>query len=179
MPINFGLFTDDIISYFEAFAARDGQKNGFGDVSRQITNLYVNNILQGMDAQYGNVVTTYNKGALESALVNAFNLGYTGNTNRHFSQIISIGLIRFWTGSQLALVKPPPSAISVVSNIVTIPGTPQQINVRNTTNIREFAENLVRAFRLHLLSLQGITTGLVPAPPGAPAPIPFPWVGYK
>lgn len=176
MPINFGQFENDIVSYFEGYIAKAEDQS---DAARHIANLYVNNILQGTDAPYGNVVVSYNKAALESALINAFNLGLRGNTNTHFSQMISAGLIGFWTGGKLAPAVPPPSSISVVTNIVTVPGTPQDISVRNTTSFREFANRLVTAFKLHLLSVQGITTALVPAPPGAPVPTPFPWVGYR
>lgn len=173
MPINFGQFTDDIADYFESYAARNEN-----DAARFITNLYVINMLQGTDAFFGNVVVGFNKQALESALFNAFNTAFNGNTNVHFSQAVSVGLIGFWTGGTLAFAIPPPISIQVVSNNVTVPGTPQTLRVRNTTSFREFANELVQMFRRHLLSINGITVSLVPAP-GAPVPTPFPWSGYR
>lgn len=173
MAINFGQFTNDLSNFFESYSARNER-----DTARFITNLYVTNVLQGTDS-FRNVVLKFNKDALEIAFNNAFNIAFEGNTNTHFSQVVSVGLIGFWSGGTLTLVIPPPGSISVVSNIVTNPGIPQTIRTRNTTNFREFANELVQMFRRHMLTLQGITTALVPAPTGAPIPTPFPWIGYR
>lgn len=174
MAINFRKFTDDLSNFFESYSARDGK-----DTARFITNLYVTNVLQGTDASFRNVILKFNKAALENALNTAFNIAFKGNTNTHFSQVVSVGLIGFWTGGTLALVIPPPGSISIVSNIVTIPGIPQIIRTQNTTSFRAFANELVQMFRRHMASLQGITIALVPTPTGATIPTNFPWLSYR
>ncbi len=179
MAINFGQFTTDLVNFFESYSARNER-----DTARFITNLYITNVLQGTDVPFRNVVIKFNKDALEIALNNAFNIAFNGNTNTHFSQVISVGLIRFWTSGALALTVSPPGSIRIVSNIVTIPGILQTLRIptfppRKSATHREFANELVQMFRRHMLTLQGITTALVPAPTGAPIPTPFPWSGYR
>lgn len=174
MAINFRKFTNDLSNFFESYSARDGK-----DTARFITNLYVTNVLQGTDASFRNVILKFNKSALENSLNSAFNIAFGGNTNAHFSQVVSVGLIGFWSGGTLAFAVPPPGSISVVSNIVINPGSPQRIKVRSTTNFKAFAIALVQMFRRHMASLQGITIALVPTPTGATIPANFPWLSYR
>ena len=172
MAINFRNFTNDLSNFFESYSARNGK-----DTARFITNLYITNVLQGTDVPFRNVILKFNNAALENALNNAFNIAFVGNTN-HFSQVVSMGLIGFWSGGTLALAVPPPGSISVVSNIITNPGVPQTIRTRNTTSFREFANELVQMFRRHMATLQGITIALVPTPTGT-IPTQFLWLSYR
>lgn len=188
MAINFGQFTNEIASFFGDphpdgdFGARQTRPERVGreDTARFITNKYVENILQGTDASFGNIAVGFNKDVLEAALFNAFNLGFVYRPKQGFStifsNIVSTGLIGFWSGGTLGFAIPPPGSIQVVSNVVTFTGSPQIINFSlNRTDRREFAINLVQMFRKHLMTLTGITTSLVPQPTGPPIPIPFPW----
>ena len=192
MAIIFEQFTDDIANFLGDphpdgdFGARQTRPERVGreDTAKFITNKYVENILQGTDAPFGNVAVGFNKDVLEAALFNAFNLGFAYRLKKGFpaifSNIVSGGLIGFWASGTLGFTIPPPGSIQVVSNVVTFPGNLQRINFSlNRTDRREFAKNLVQMFRLHLMSLTGITTSLVPQPTGAPIPIPFPWSGYR
>ena len=95
MGINFGQFTNEITSFlgdphpdgdFGARQTRPAQK-GREDTAKFITNKYVENILQGTDAPFGNVVVKFNKQVLESALLNAFNLGFVYRLKQGFPTI--------------------------------------------------------------------------------------------
>ena len=174
MPINFENFENNIINYFDSFLANDES-----DAASFIARVYEINVKTGQDNNYGNIVQTFNKPILEQSLKSAFEIARTARKSDHFSSMISSGLIGFWTGAQLSFFIPPPGSIQVVSNLVSFPGNPQVINVQFTESNEKFAKDIVRIFKLHMLSLQGVTVSLVPQPTSPPVPITFPWVGYQ
>ncbi len=191
MAIDFRNFTDDIASFFgdptEDFGARqngDRPEEGREDAATFITNKYVENVLQGADTPFGNVIVTFNQDILKSAFMNAFNIGFDYRSESGlpiiFSNTIYTGLLGFWTSGILSFTFPPPTSIQIVSNVVTFPGSPQGLSFENfNKSHRVFAKELVQMFRKHLMTLTGITTSLVPQPTGPPIPITFPWSGYR
>lgn len=174
--INWTIFKQTTKSYFKSMVAQNEQ-----EAANFITDQYEIAVLTGGDLLCGNVVTTYNKPVLSSAIGNAFIQGATlvneGLAPSIFGTTISQGVIGFWTGAQLALLIPPPGSTAVVTNLVTVPGVAIPIlRVSATESEDEFINNLVDFFITHLQSLQGNTIAIVPGTP--PVPIPFPWVGY-
>jgi hypothetical protein len=89
------------------------------------------------------------------------------------------GLVAYWTGAQLAPTIPPPSSVTVVSNTVIFPGIPLKITVENTSDPKLLAKRLSSAFRIHLLTIKGVTVALVPQPSGPPIPVPFAFAGIN
>ena len=173
MPINWDTTKNILVNYFKGYVAQSED-----NAATFITNQYEIAVLQGGDNAYKNMVTTYNKPVLENAIKSAMKIARTTNSNSSMAQLISTGLIGYWTGGQLALIIPPPGATVVVSNMVTNPGTPQPLLVTNGDKFETFVDNLITMFKTHMVSLAGITTALVPTP-GGPVPTPFPWVGYS
>jgi hypothetical protein len=172
MPIEWNKFENDLNNYFSNYLAKSE-----GDAAQAITTLYVGNILNGADLVYGNTISSFNKQALQLALENAFNIGKVSKSTNHFSQMISQGLMAFWTGATLSFLIPPPGSTVVVSNFVNNPGSPQNLSVFNTRDAGIISRNLIIMFKLHMASVGGITTALVPTPTG-PVPTPFPWIGF-
>jgi hypothetical protein len=177
MPIDWTVFKNATKSYFRSMVAQNEQ-----EAADFITDQYEIAVLTGGDLSYGNVVTTYNKPVLSSAIGQAFIQGATlvneGLAPSIFGSTISQGLIGFWNGAILAPAIPPPGSTAVVPpNSVTVPGVAiPTLNVSATESEDEFIDNLVDFFTQHLNTLQGITTAIVPTVP--PAPAPFPWTGY-
>ena len=138
---------------------------------------------QAADMNYGNRVITTKIPVLVNSTKSAFN---TAKLDRDGSQaprviesMIGSGLIAYWTGAVMAPLIPPPSSISVVSNMVTVAGQPLKVTVVNTSDSKLFVKSLTVGFRKHLLTVQGITTALVPQPSGPPIPVPFPFSGIN
>lgn len=173
MAINFNSMKRNLVEYFREYRAKSER-----DAANFITNEYESAILTGGDMSYKNPILSYNKSILRSSIQNAFEISKTSNNNRVLSQMISQGLIGFWTGAKLILGTPPPGSISIVSNIVTVFGTPQSLIVNNTKSFNEFANSLITIIQLHLKTISGVTTALVPTT-AAPVPTPFPWFGYE
>jgi len=183
MPINWEVFKNNLLSYFDSNANSKNTNNILPQVASKIASEYELAVQQGGDLNYNNPVTTYNKPGLELNIRQAFENGQrlqtTGPEQTIFGNFFSLGVIQFWTGAQLAFLIPPPPSISVVSNNVTVPGTAIPIlKLGNTENKTEFIDNMIDFFKQHLQTISGITIGLVPQPSGPPIPTPFPWVGY-
>ena len=173
MPIDWNSFQKNLKNYFGNYLGKSEDH-----ASSFITTLYVTNILTGNDLSYKNKALQFNKNMLETALKNTFKVAKIGGTTDHFSQMISQGLIGFWTGAELSKLIPPLGSITIITKFVNNPGTPQSLRVFNTRDADIFARNLIIMFKMHLTTISGITTALVPTPAG-PVPTPFPWQGYS
>jgi len=178
MPIDWTTFKQTTKNYFVSYTAKTEQQ-----AANFIADQYEIAILTGGDLTYNNVVLTYTKPTLSAAIGNAFTQANNPAMNESvvpnfFGTTISQGLIGFWSGATLAPVIPPPGSTAVVTNVVSVPGTPvPRLEVSATENEDEFIDNLIDFFTQHLQSLSGVTTALVTTPSG-PVPTPFPWVGY-
>ena len=119
------------------------------------------------------------------------------------------GIVTYWTGKQLLLTSPPPltpwldvppefgspppppaapipiHTPPMITNMVTVPGTPTPLNVEihtafNKKKPRLVARFAVKAFKNHAKLISGIAMWSNPVPPVAPpVPTPFPWVGIQ
>lgn len=170
MAIDWEITKKNIIKFFKNYKAKNEE-----DTAKFIVSEYETAILNGTE-QYQNTPLIYNLSILENAFKQAFKVGKNGNIVNHFPQIISDGLIGFWTGATMEMIIPPPGATAVISNIVIYPGSPQMIIVKNINNFDDFATKLVKFFQNHLLTIKGINTGMVNVG-SIPTPIPFAWMG--
>lgn len=184
MPINWDVFKNNLLSYFESNKNSQNTSDIANQVASKIADEYEAAVLQGGDAVYGNVLVTYNKSALSLAIEQAFRQGFGAQSIEAIKFIygnnLATGLIGFWSGAQLGFIIPPPPSITVISNPVLSPGTPGATLSWNTQteNREEFLDALVDYFKQHLQTLSGITTSLVPQPTGPPLPFTYPWTGY-
>lgn len=183
MPINWNLFKNNLTSYFDNNRNSQNLGNKIGEVAEKITSEYETAIIGGGDLNYKNPVVIYNKDGLRTNIEQAFRQGFNVKIkdveiSPIFGNFFSLGVIQFWTGAQLGLLIPPPGSISVVTNVVSIPGVVIPIlNLSNSTRNDEFITNIIDFFQKHLQGISGITTALIPAVP-VPIPSPFPWQGY-
>ena len=173
MTIEWNNFQNTLKNYFANYLAESEEQ-----AATFITDLYATNVLAGGDLSYKNMAIKFNKNLLETALKNSFKIAKNGNTTSHIPQMISQGLIGFWSGAELAKTIPPPGSIAIVTNFVNNPGTPQNLQIFNNQKVELFAKSLMLMFKLHLMTIAGVTTALVPQPSGPPIPVPFSWTGY-
>ena len=182
MPINWEIFKNNLLTYFNQNVNSQDTGDKLNQVASKITDEYELAVKNGGDLNYNNMVISYTKPGLQTNIEQAFRQGFNSSNQEVVSQIFgnffSLGLIQFWTGAQLVLLIPPPGAVTVISNVVTNPGTMISIlSVQNTENDTEFIDNMIDFFKQHLQTLAGLTTALVPTP-GGPVPTPVPWIGY-
>ena len=170
--IDWNEFKNNLKKYFENYTARDE-----GDAAKYIADQYELAVLNGEDILWKNSIVTYQKKLLEKTIETAFKLAKKTNNNNMFSNFFSNGIIMYWTGAQLNLIKFPLGTTGIISNNVINPGTPQVLLVKSTNSVNEFIDNLINFFKLHLLTVGGITIAIVPGTP--PVPTPFPWQGYS
>lgn len=179
MPVNWTQFEQRLTDYFESKSAKNED-----DAAKFIVDMYDAAIRGGAkDIMFQNIVLQVNKQVFLNAVKSAFKLAKISiakkNSDRVIRTLFNSGLIGYWTGATLGLTTPPPGTVGIVSNIVTFPGLPPNVSVENTDDPKKLAKELSTKFRVHLLSIKGITTALVPAPPGAPIPTPFPFGGIS
>lgn len=184
MSINWNLFKNNLSLYFDSNVNNTDTSDKLNEVASKIADEYEIAVKLGGDATFGNSIITYNKPGLQKNIAQAFRTGMNASdqttTSQIFGNFFSLGLIQFWTGSQLGIIIPPPGTVGVVTNITTVPGIIIPVlQIVNTENKTEFIDAMIDFFKQHLQTISGITTALVPTPPGVPVPTPFPWVGYQ
>jgi hypothetical protein len=171
--IDWSIFKQNVDLYLKNFVAQSER-----DFAKYITSQYEIAILNGTE-QYQNTPISYNKIVLEESILMALNMAQTTGKSDNIATVISSGLIQFWTGAMMGLTIPPIGSISVVSNIVLNPGSVGTMTIINSNDTNNFITQLITLFRIHLTTITGITTALVPQPTGTPIPIPYPWVGIQ
>lgn len=151
---------------------------------------YDSAVKRGRDATNFVTIQQGNKEGLETFFKLGLQIGLT-NTSSSFQLINEFGkgVVTYWTGATLQAfpipVIPATGAIqniSVVSNLVTLPGTWTPIPpIPPVPSTDIFIDAFILAATTHLSTLQGIvnTVSLYPA---APTPVPgpgvVPWFGY-
>ena len=89
------------------------------------------------------------------------------------------GVVRYWTGAQMATAPPPPGGGAGVTNPVLLPGLTVPLNSAISAAFKigrtvPLCTALNVAFIAHLKTTSGLWTGFTPSVP--PAPFAFPWV---
>lgn len=177
MPVNFPGFKSNLKSYFE-----DGvETNTLQDTAKAIVDEYIAEIVEkGADPVSQNTLQVIppKQQALEAAFVQMFTIALETNTPLNLG-VVAPALITFWTGGLLTLTGLIPGTIQTVSAVVTVPGVATPIPFPPAgDNVDPFLTTLETFFQTHLLTVQFLITGLVPAPPAPPIPTPFPSATY-
>lgn len=171
MSVNWNIFEQQLTNSIESRTAKNED-----DFAKLISDTYDRNIINfAADNLLGNRVIRTNKGLLEASLKTAFNLAKLTDDQDTATDLMRIsinsGIIMYWTAAQLSLLVPPPGAANVITNMVVSPGIPPDVKIVNTNRIEEFVSELSIKLRIHLMTIQGITTGISPA--GTPIILPF------
>jgi len=173
MPILWEQFENQITSYLKGYQAKSEK-----DLAEFLANKYDTYIKTGKE-QYGNGILSANKSLLENYIYLALLDARRGKPLDDVSKKIAAGVVLYWTTVKMQTIVPPPGAISVVTNVVTFPGTPIKFPIKNTKDPSVLAKNLIFSFKIHANTVLGINTALVPLPAGGTVPTPFPWTGIK
>ena len=171
--IDWNAFENNLVSYFESQRAKSED-----DAAKYISELYDRYVKLGV-TQYRNTIATSNTKTLKSFIFLGLTDARNGLNLQRTSQRISQGVMLYWRGVTMGVEFPPPGSIQVVTNVITFPGIPFNILIRNSTSTRALARNLTLGLKTHALTISGINTSLVPVPGGPPVPTPFPWKGLK
>lgn len=145
----------------------------------RLADWYVETVRLGGDPIVRNSVLVANEADLRRQFIDILNT--YGRTETEYTTIptrFQQAFISYWTGATLGIAIPPPPSVQIVTHVVTVPGVVTPFTFRPTGEQRSFAEEFVDMVLQHLSTVQGLITALVPSPPGAPVPTPFPWVGY-
>ena len=174
--LDWATFIDNIVSASEAPA--DGQTSD--DYIDMFAAEYDRTVKEGADAMFRNPVLSGNMAGLKSGLRAAATIGENLDSDdlSTVGEAISAALVLYWVGATLALTTPPPGATSVVSNIVTFPGIAPPVQLIPTDDASSYPTAIKVTSFAHFMTISGVTVALVPTPPGAPVPTPFPWRGY-
>ena len=95
---------------------------------------------------------------------------------------VTSSIVLYWTGALFQFSTPHPGTVTGVTNLVTVPGVPAGLAAAIDTAFKQeeapkVAAELVKGYKDHLGTVNGLFTGLTPPP--ASAPLPVPWVGIK
>jgi hypothetical protein len=173
MAVNWTSFQQNITNFIDGKFARNEK-----DLADAITNGYDSSIKFGAkDSLVGNTILTTNATEMKRILANGFRMAKLDFTGKHTKTILrsafASAVISYWTGATLSTAIPNPGAVRTISNYITFPGVPPAIIIENSNNSREFASKLSTLFRVHLLTLQGLTTGVT----ANAVVVPTPFVG--
>lgn len=171
MPIIWNNFQQELTAYLKGHQAKSEK-----DLSEWLADKYDSYIKLGKE-QYGNGILSANKSVFEKYIYIALLDARRGKPLKDVAFKIATGVVLYWTTVKMKIEIPPPGAISVVTNIVTLPGIPIRFPIRNTQDSSVLAKSLILCFKTHAQTIQGVNTALVPIPGGGTVPTPFPWVG--
>lgn len=173
MPIQWDILEDQLAQFLKTHRAQSER-----DTANYLSDKYDIFIKTGR-TQYGNGIATSNKTVLNNFIYLALLDAKRGKPLDKVADKISLGIVLYWRSVTMQIIIPPPTAISVVTNVVVFPGTAIKFPIRNTTDASVFSKNLILSFKLHVKLIKGINTALVPAPPGNPVPVAFAWSGIE
>lgn len=133
------------------------------DFARMIATEYHSAVINcAQDLILANRVISGHKSMLESSLKSAFSLAKIARSNADAERVlrtyINLGVVAYWVGAQLSVTNIPPGAVSIVSNVVTFPGVPPDVQIQNTSDMGVFARELATRLRIHLTTIKGMTT---------------------
>lgn len=161
----------------------DGNRGGdpvtTNTAASQLADFYIETAGIGGDPLVGNSVLVANEAALRAGfrqILNTF-----GETQAEYATIptrFQETFIQYWTGATLGIAIPPPPSTQIVTHVITVPGVVTPTIWDPVNDQRQFSERFVDLIITHFNTLQGLITALVPSPPGAPVPTPFPWTSY-
>jgi hypothetical protein len=169
----------------------ENNENSVDEIAKIWTEEYDAAIKRGQDIVNLESIQQGNKSVMETLIKVALLKGLSTPQGQPFSLISELGngVKAYWTGAQMnvfpiPLIPAPGSIqnISVISNIVTNPGTwPPQPALPPNDNNGLLVDQFILAATIHLTTVSGLiqTTSLYPSVPApAPAPGVIPWVGY-
>ena len=173
--MNWNILEKSLLDYFNA--GINDKNRTIENTCRKIDELYINEMKNSGREQYGNPVVNIIPGPLETSLKIA--MTSTMSIKSGPPEILNnsglLGITQTWIGGIMGQIFPPPSAASVVTNVVLIPGIMFTMNIpeqkfNSLENI--FIKELIIALKKHAATVSGICTALVDG-----VPIPFPWIG--
>lgn len=170
--INWQQFENDIASYLDLKQAKSED-----DLAKKICDTYDLTIKPGVN-QYQEGILSTNKDVLKLFISQGLREAKNGKDLITVSKRFSTGVISYWYGVKMKIDVPPPGAVSVVTNIITLPGVPFTFPIINTLDPKILAKSMTNAFKVHSNTIQGITTALVPIGTSL-VPTQFPWTGIK
>ena len=96
--------------------------------------------------------------------------------------IIGAAMIKFWTGALVSPLIPASGMATGTLNAIVFPGNPVPVgkgifDAFNKKDAPMVSNALIKVYKNHAKTIQGLHTGLTPSTP--PAPIVVPWTGLK
>ena len=132
--------------------------------------------------QWGNGPLLTFKSIMQTIIQAAFNAaikikGAPSSADSIIERGFNIGTVLYWTGAQMKPAPPPPGSIQIVSNPVISPGIMSfKAPPTHYPMFDIWPKTMREAWRMHALTVGGITTSLTPMGSSTP-PIPYPWIG--
>jgi len=170
--INWTQFENDIASYLDLKQAKSED-----DLAKKISDTYDQVVKLGVN-QYQEGILSTNKDTLKTFISQGLREAKNGKDLITVSKRFSAGVIAYWYSAKMKIDVPPPGAVSVVTNIITLPGVPFTFPISNTLDPKVLAKAMTNVFKIHSYTIQGMTTALVPVGTSL-VPTPFPWFGIK
>lgn len=170
--INWTQFENDILSYLELKQAKSED-----DLAKKISDSYDQVVKLGVN-QYQEGILSTDKSILKTFIAQGLREAKNGKDLVEVSKRFSTGVLSYWYSVKMKIDVPPPGAVSVVTNIITLPGVPFTFPIINTLDSKVLAKTITNVFKIHSYTIQGITTALVPVGTSL-VPTQFPWVGIK
>ena len=160
----------------------DALNAGFSDsddLANTIVDEYNTAMGTGSESVGGNSLLTFNDVPLRNGFIAMFNNCLANNVPLDSTTFLDTALIAYWTNATLTTTGIPEGFATVISNVVTVPGTiPAAIVPPNPTDTpTPFVDAIRVYFQGHLPTLQGLISGTAPGTP--PPPISAPWFGYS
>lgn len=170
--INWTQFENEIASYLNSKLAKSED-----DLAKKIADTYDKVVKAGVN-QYQAGILTSNKDVLKTFISIALKDAKNGKKLIDVSKRFSTGVLAYWYGVKMRIDVPPPGAVSVVTNVITLPGVPFTFPIINTSDSKVLAKSMTNAFRIHSNTIQGLTTALVSVGTTL-VPTPYPWTGIR
>ena len=153
------------------------------ETSTFFANSYAAAVQDGTDPLMNGVIDPAKEAGIESAWKAAFAAQAKSDTAIGVPNWLPVeaSILLYWTAAMFQFSTPHPGTVTGVSNLTTAPGGPgiaaaidkafQQEEAAKT------AAELVKGYKNHIGTVQGLFTGITP--PAASMPLPLPWVGIK
>ena len=116
-------FQLELSSFLKTYRAKNER-----EASSYIANKYNSYIKTGKD-QYGNGIASSNVDILKNNFYLGLIYGKGGKSKNQIVQKFSQGVLLYWRAVTLELSIPPPTSVSIVSNIITFPGNVVNFNI--------------------------------------------------